>query len=233
MKPMARSTTRCSGTAYSWSKWVAPTSRISFVFLFATARRTQTSWHGSDGKAPKPPEPPTPRGTIETTDVTHATDADLGHKPPRVATDAERTVAEAFALEQLRSDQSERLTRIAERDIVFDGYLIPAGSYVRVCLWESHNEPATFAEPDRFHPDRFLGAMPPNDQFAPFGVDHHQCPFGGATIRLATAFLRVLATEFELTLLNDGPAVRGPYHWEPSRRLAVNVCPFAPGEKPA
>ena len=136
----------------------------------------------------------------------------------------QRSVAEAFAFEQLRSDQSERLTRIAERDIVFDGFLIPAGSYIRVCLWEAHQDSEAFPEPDTFKPDRFLGNMPSNDQYAPFGADHHQCPFGGATVRLASAYLRALATTYRPTLINDGPPVRGPYHWEPSRRLAVDIA---------
>ena len=52
------------------------------------------------------------------------------------ATGGERasTAAEAFVLEVLRSDQAERLMRLVTRDIVFDGYLIPKGARVRVCV---------------------------------------------------------------------------------------------------
>lgn len=135
----------------------------------------------------------------------------------------ERSLAEAFAFEQLRSDQSERLTRVAQRDIEFEGFLIPAGSHIRVCMWEAHHDPDTFPNPDRFDPRRFVGALPSNDCYAPFGVDHHQCPFGAAALRIATTYVRILATEFHPTLINDGPPVRGAYHWEPSRRLAVSM----------
>ncbi len=135
----------------------------------------------------------------------------------------ERSLAEAFAFEQLRSDQSERLTRVAQRDIEFEGFLIPAGSHVRVCLWEAHHDPETFPNPAVFDPQRFVGALPSNDRYAPFGVDHHQCPFGSAALRIATTYVRILATEFHPTLISDGPPVRGAYHWEPSRRLAVSM----------
>ena len=49
--------------------------------------------------------------------------------------DGGATAAEAFVQETLRMDQSERLMREVRRDIVFDGWLIPRGSLVRVCLW--------------------------------------------------------------------------------------------------
>ena len=135
----------------------------------------------------------------------------------------ERSLAEAFALEELRSDQTERLTRVAQRDFEFDGYLIPAGSHVRICLWEAHQDPETFADPQRFDPSRFVGPLPSNDQYAPFGVDHHQCPFGVTGVRIGSVFVRLLATEFRPTLISDGPPVRGAYHWEASRRLAVHL----------
>ena len=48
-------------------------------------------------------------------------------------------LSKAFVLETLRMDQSELLVRHVQRDIVFDGLLIPRYSTVRLCLWESHN----------------------------------------------------------------------------------------------
>lgn len=142
---------------------------------------------------------------------------------PGVGTVGERSFAEAFALEELRSDQSERLNRIAQRDFEFDGYRIPAGAHVRICLWEAHQDPEVFVEPHRFDPERFTGALPNKDQFAPFGLDHHQCPFGATTVRIGSVLVELLATEFRPVLVADGPPVRGAYHWEASRRLAVRI----------
>jgi cytochrome P450 len=139
--------------------------------------------------------------------------------------DAPRSLAEAFVLETLRTDQSERLMRRAERDIVFEGFLIPRHATIRLCLWESHHAESAFANPHRFDPQRFLAEQPGSDRFAPFGVDHHQCPMGGVAIRIGVVFLRVLARGYGVTALTEGPAVRGAYHWEPAHRFAVELRP--------
>jgi cytochrome P450 len=135
----------------------------------------------------------------------------------------ERPLAEAFVLETLRTDQSERLMRRAERDIVFDGFLIPRHATVRLCLWESHHLEDAFEDPHRFDPGRFLAEMPGADRYAPFGLDHHQCPMGGVAIRIGMAFLRALARGYRVTALTEGPAVRGAYHWEAAPTFAVRL----------
>ncbi len=135
-----------------------------------------------------------------------------------------RPLDEALVLEVLRSDQSERLERRLTDDVVFEGFRIPAGSPVRLCMWESHHDPVAFADPFSFEPGRFVQANPSNDQFAPFGLDHHQCPFGTLTMQIGTAFVRALC-DFRPTLLVDRPPRRGPYHWEPSRQLSIELEP--------
>jgi cytochrome P450 len=135
---------------------------------------------------------------------------------------ADLSSAEAFVLEVLRSDQSERLVRRATRDIVFENYLIPKDAFVRICVWEAHHSDDVFADPYRFDPARFLRSTPTKEQFSPFGIDHHQCPFGGLSIRLGTSLLRAAAS-FELTTLEDAAPTRAAYHWEPSRKLRVRV----------
>lgn len=136
---------------------------------------------------------------------------------------AKSTLARAFVLESLRMDQSERLVRRAERDIVFDGYLIPRFTMIRLCLWESHKSEESFPEPFRFDPSRFLSAPPAGDQFSPFGLDHHRCPLADVSIDLGVAFVRALAREFTVTPLADGKPMRGPYHWEPSHAFCVQL----------
>ena len=131
--------------------------------------------------------------------------------------------SESFILEVLRTEQAERLERRTVNDIMFEGYFIPAETNVRLCLWEPHHNEEMFPEPHRFDPTRFLASTPPLEVFAPFGLDQHQCPFGGLTIRIGTAFIRTIAKHFKLTLLRDGPSVRGAYHWEPPRHLTVHL----------
>lgn len=138
---------------------------------------------------------------------------------------ADRPFAQAFVLETLRMDQSERLVRKATRDIVFEGHLIPRHASVRLCMWEAHKLPESFIDPFRFDPTRFIAERPGIDRFSPFGLDRHQCPFAGMSIRLGVEFLSALARGYRLRLVGDGPAVRGTYHWEPAREFVVDLCP--------
>lgn len=136
-------------------------------------------------------------------------------------------LAEAFVLETLRMDQSERLMRRVRQDIVFDGYLIPKGSVLRLCLWEAHKADDAFARPFDFDPERFVGAAPGPDHFSPFGLDHHHCPFAAASVHLASAFVRALASGFHVDAAARGAAVRGAYHWEPAPSFTVTLRPRA------
>ena len=129
--------------------------------------------------------------------------------------------AHAFVLETLRTDKSERLTRIVERDLLFEGYLIPQDTYVRLCLWEAHHDPATFVKPFDFNPDRFMRESYGREQFAPFGLDHHLCPLANIAIRFGVVFLWQLATRYRLQSVADGLPVRGAYHWEPAHDFSV------------
>lgn len=135
---------------------------------------------------------------------------------------------EAFVLETLRMNQSERLMRRAQRDFVFDGFLIPKHATVRVCLWESHKSPDAFPAPFEFQPDRFLSAPPSGEQFAPFGLDHHKCPFGELSVRMSVMFLRALARSYTLAVVADGRPIRGAYHWEPATYFGVRLQPRRP-----
>ena len=136
---------------------------------------------------------------------------------------AERSFAEAFVLETLRMDQSERLIRLALNDIEFEGYFIPRDTRVRVCLWESHKSEASFPDALKFHPERFLNANFGNDQFAPFGLDQHQCPFGSVVMQTSLSFLRALARGYSITATHEGQPVRGIYVWEPANEFSVRL----------
>jgi len=140
--------------------------------------------------------------------------------------DGVRPLAEGFVQETLRTDQSERLMRRASRDLIFDGFLIPRNATIRLCLWESHHAEGAFADPHRFDPERFMDEMPGKDHFAPFGVDHHQCPYGNPVAKMGVIFLRALASGYQLKILTEGPPVRGAYHWEPAPRFAVELKPI-------
>jgi len=141
-----------------------------------------------------------------------------------LATEEER---QAFVLETLRTDQSERLMRRVLQDIEFAGYRIPKGALVRICMWEAHHDPQVFDLPLVFDQQRFRGRDVSPQQFSPFGLDQHQCPFGDGVIRMGTTFLAALA-RFDVTAVGDGPAIRGAYHWEPASQFSVRLVPKEP-----
>ena len=84
-------------------------------------------------------------------------------------------LAARIIAETLRLEQSESIMRTARRPLVIGGYHIPAGWLVRICVRESHRDPASFAEPDRFDPDRFKGSWPDSDVYAPLGIGRTAC----------------------------------------------------------
>jgi cytochrome P450 len=137
--------------------------------------------------------------------------------------DGDSSFAKAFVLETLRTDKSERLTRIAQRDLMFEGYLIPRHTYVRLCLWESHHSAESFERPFDFAPDRFVRSTFGADQFSPFGMDHHSCPLGDVAIGLGIVFLRNLSCNYRLESVGDGLSIRGAYHWEPAIDFGVRL----------
>ena len=142
----------------------------------------------------------------------------------RTAEPAQRVaIAKAFVQEVLRLDQSERLMREVLDDIKFEGFLIPKGTLLRVCMWEAHKDEATFEEPFAFRPERFLSEQTYGERFSPFGLDQHLCPFAAFSIKLASIFLLELACNFEISATGREPPVRGPYHWEPAPDFAVRL----------
>ena len=135
----------------------------------------------------------------------------------------ERTLAESFALETLRTDQSERMMRRVTKDFVHAGFLFPVHATLRLCLWESHHLDHKFVQPHEFDPTRFVDEIPGRETYAPFGLGHHRCPMGGVVIELGVAFLRVLAHRFRIEKITQGHEVRGGYHWEPAPDFAVKL----------
>lgn len=133
--------------------------------------------------------------------------------------------ARAFVMETLRLDQSERLLRRAEQNLVFDGCLIPRGTMVRLCLWESHKDDRHFPQPFDFQPERFRDGDLPPDQFSPFGLDEHYCPLAEPSLLLGTTFLHALCRGYSVVPIDDGPPVRGAYHWEPATSFTVRLTP--------
>ena len=134
-----------------------------------------------------------------------------------------RAYARAIALETLRMEQSELLYwRVAE-DIAFDGYLIPRGTRLRVCIWEGHKDEATFAAPFWFEPERFLENRYGLDAFAPFGLGARRCLGADLVLDLSTMLVQVLLDAHRVEMAADGAPFMGPYHWQPGPAFALRL----------
>jgi|GEM_PF-809764 len=133
------------------------------------------------------------------------------------------SLQEAFVLETLRLNQSERLMRIVNRDINFEGCFIPKESLVRLCLWESHKSAESFPEPFTFNPNRFINKHPGKDQFSPFGLGSHSCPFAHISVNMSSIFIKMLAMDYKVEAIADGPPIRATYHWQPAGQFSVRL----------
>jgi cytochrome P450 len=141
---------------------------------------------------------------------------DLGRALAEKPNGAACTFAESIVLETLRLDQAEALNRTVAADFDFEGYRIPKDSALRVLIRESHQDAATFSEPEQFRPCRFSGKSYPSQAYAPFGVGEHRCIAGGLVIRLSQLLVEELTSGYDWTVIGDGSRVRGRYHWQPA-----------------
>jgi cytochrome P450 len=103
------------------------------------------------------------------------------------------------------------LARMAMRDVVVDGYRIPAGTNVVVGVYALHHDPTLWVDPGRFDPERFRpdrSAGRNRWQYLPFGGGPRTCigdhfAMLEATLALA-GILRTVQTE---SLCVDFPLV--------------------------
>jgi cytochrome P450 len=136
---------------------------------------------------------------------------------------ARRQYAEAVVFETLRMEQSEMLYRRVTDDIVFDGFLIPAGTNLRVCIWEGHKDAATFPNPFTFDPTRFVGQTYGREKFAPFGLGQRHCVGANLVVGLSTMFVEALLEGYTLETTGAGPAYPNSYHWQPNPACAIRL----------
>lgn len=136
-------------------------------------------------------------------------------------------LANRIVLETLRLEQSDYLTRRALRDIPFEGFVIPKGWLLRICIRESHRDKEIFADPNAFNPDRFCTSPYGSKQYSPFGTQQHSCVGKGLTFWIAQRFVLELARGFRWEVVQDGPKEFGYFHWRPSSKLRVYMTRYS------
>jgi cytochrome P450 len=147
------------------------------------------------------------------------------------ATDNEETMVSGLAkriiMETLRLEQSEFLFRRAGVDLVCEGFVIPRGWLLRLCIRESHRSPDIFAQPDAFDPDRFLRRAHPRSEYSPFGLhtSRHVCLGEQITRTVGCVFLEELVSGYDWRVVSDGPREFDGWHWTPGSRFRIHVAP--------
>jgi cytochrome P450 len=145
------------------------------------------------------------------------------------ATDA-KTLADCVVRETLRLSQSEYLYRKLKKDVSFEGYTLPGGWLLRLCIWEGHRTCRSVEDPERFNPDRFRERELGINEYSPFGYGKHACNGAHLAQMIAGEFIRALAKGFTLKVGADGPVERDFRHWRhwrPSSQFRVEICPKA------
>lgn len=131
--------------------------------------------------------------------------------------------ARAVVQETLRMQQSELLYRRVVRDIAFEGFLIPADTTVRVCLWEGHKDETVFPDPFAFRPERFLERSYDANAYAPFGLGPRHCLGSNLVLDLGTTFVMRVLEGHRVVATGPTSPVRGAYHWEPNPKRTVQL----------
>ena len=97
------------------------------------------------------------------------------------------------------------------------GYTLPAGSAVAPCIYLAHRRAETYPEPERFRPERWLGAKVDPYAWLPFGGGVRRCiGMGFALYEMRVIVATVLA---HVTMRRASPAPERP------TRRAVTLVP--------
>lgn len=110
--------------------------------------------------------------------------------------------------------------RVLNKPIAIGPHLIPAGTLIMVDAWGVHHDPESYADPERFEPERFRSAPEP----------YSWLPFGGGAHRCIGSALAELEIKVALATILNRVAI-GPVDSElaPPARRAVTIVPHAGG----
>jgi cytochrome P450 len=103
----------------------------------------------------------------------------------------------------------EMTTRQVRAEAVRIGrWILPRGTIAAACIALLHDEPALFEHPERFDPDRFVGARPDTYGWIPFGGGVRRCIGAAFASMEMNVVLRTMLRDFTL-VPTDAPGERG------------------------
>lgn len=104
------------------------------------------------------------------------------------------------------------------------GYELPEGTLLALCYPAQAKREQTFANPQEFDPDRFLGKRPGPYEWNPFGGGDHGCMGRELAEAIMKTALATIVRKVELRRLQEEvKPVRSAYFYEPNKGLLVTV----------
>ncbi|MDZ7707532.1 MAG: cytochrome P450 [Trueperaceae bacterium] len=148
--------------------------------------------------------------------------AELAHGDPASAQAAPYT--DAFVKETLRlRPPAAAALRRTVREVEILGHVVPAGSRVALSILRTHLDPASFHEPDRFDPERFVSSEPPPFAYLPFGYGVRHCIGAGTATALIKTGLALTLGRYRVEPLGEGPRKPVGMTLHPEGGLQVRV----------
>ncbi len=116
---------------------------------------------------------------------------------------AEAVIKESLRLRPILPD----VVRRVERPYAIAGYQIPVGAYLSPCIYLAHRRPESWPEPERFRPERFLGAKIDPYSWFPFGGGIRRCLGMAFALYEMKVVLAVMTKRARLRLVGGEPGV--------------------------
>jgi cytochrome P450 len=109
------------------------------------------------------------------------------------------------------------------------GYAIPAGTTIAICPYVLHRNPSYWDAPETFDPDRFLpepSSARSRFAYLPFGDGPRICIGKGFAMMEAKIVLAMIASAFQLRLVDDHPVELDPgITLRPKHGMRMTITP--------
>jgi cytochrome P450 len=130
-----------------------------------------------------------------------------------------------IVLETLRRHQVEHLYRRVLDDIEWEGFRIPKGWLLRICLADAHRDESVFKNAADFEPQRFAPGAPSQSEFLPFGAFRRSCIGENITHIFAREFLVTLLRDWDVKQIGESHEDYHAWHWTPGSDFRIRVQP--------